>query len=463
MSNTEGISFKDDVISRLLNENESDFIIDCNEEELPKGDEEEHRIDKVYSFEDFSKVINMDCLGNVEECSGKSPFASMVESMFNVLDDGSLRKKIIRHGTDKVPSYAAVYIHYNSYLELEEVPFDSSFLRSEKPVRFQLGAGVLYKGMEIAIATMSKGERSQFLVEPQLAFGKYGVPPRIPPNATILNVIDLIDFVDCGAALNKDDSEVEKTFADLSGKAVAFINLAKDHFVHNLIPAALENYKKSLQVLKKECRPLTGEEEKQYNELLFRTYLNMIICYNSNKINQPNKVLEVAKEAMVFVGEECRKSAKLFFNLGKAHENKLNYEKASECYKKANKLLPLNPDIQEALIKLETKRKQYYEKEKALYSKALGVTPIEKPDIPEALLHDPTFDLAHLEDLEKQYSSYLEDFAQSKTHQMILPGAGLSNEERYVLRTLSKRLNLVYKENYQEKFFQVIIRHQKDN
>jgi len=39
-------------------------------------------------------------------------------------------------------------------------------------------------GLECGIATMKKGEESQFLVSPEYGFGKRGVPPRIPGDAT---------------------------------------------------------------------------------------------------------------------------------------------------------------------------------------------------------------------------------------------------------------------------------------
>ena len=39
-------------------------------------------------------------------------------------------------------------------------------------------------GVDIAVASMHKKERSKFLISPEYAFGKLGCPPRIPPQAT---------------------------------------------------------------------------------------------------------------------------------------------------------------------------------------------------------------------------------------------------------------------------------------
>ena len=44
--------------------------------------------------------------------------------------------------------------------------------------------GEVIAGWEIALATMKKGELARLLIQPSYAFGKFGCPPRIPPNAT---------------------------------------------------------------------------------------------------------------------------------------------------------------------------------------------------------------------------------------------------------------------------------------
>ena len=47
-----------------------------------------------------------------------------------------------------------------------------------------VAAGEVIPGWEVAVKSMRRNERSQFLISPDYAFGKIGCPPRIPPNAT---------------------------------------------------------------------------------------------------------------------------------------------------------------------------------------------------------------------------------------------------------------------------------------
>lgn len=50
--------------------------------------------------------------------------------------------------------------------------------------------------MEIGLLTMRKGELARFLFKPCYAFGAVGCPPLIPPNATVLFEVELLDFLD---------------------------------------------------------------------------------------------------------------------------------------------------------------------------------------------------------------------------------------------------------------------------
>ena len=65
-------------------------------------------------------------------------------------------------------------------MEYGDEPFDSTWLRARSKV-FKLNIGAVIQGLDMAVATMKKGERSRFLIHPDLGFGKLGCSPRIPP------------------------------------------------------------------------------------------------------------------------------------------------------------------------------------------------------------------------------------------------------------------------------------------
>lgn len=69
--------------------------------------------------------------------------------------------------------------------------FDSSWSRDE-PFTFNLGAGEVIQGWDQGVAGMKVGGRRKLIIPPELGYGEAGSPPAIPPNETLVFVIDLL-------------------------------------------------------------------------------------------------------------------------------------------------------------------------------------------------------------------------------------------------------------------------------
>ena len=83
-------------------------------------------------------------------------------------------------------------VHYDGRL-LDGTRFDSSFERGV-PYTFRLGTGAVIPGWDEAFLTMKKGEKRTLIVPYWLAYGAQGNPPTIPPRATLVFDVELIDF-----------------------------------------------------------------------------------------------------------------------------------------------------------------------------------------------------------------------------------------------------------------------------
>jgi peptidylprolyl isomerase len=82
-------------------------------------------------------------------------------------------------------------MHYTGWLE-DGSKFDSSRDR-DTPFPFAIGAGRVIRGWDEGVATMNVGGRRLLIIPGDLAYGPSGRPPRIPPNATLIFDVELLE------------------------------------------------------------------------------------------------------------------------------------------------------------------------------------------------------------------------------------------------------------------------------
>jgi peptidylprolyl isomerase len=84
-----------------------------------------------------------------------------------------------------------VIVHYVGMNFSNGKEFDASWDRGA-PFPVQLGQGSVIPGWEKGLVGMKKGGRRMLTIPPELAYGAQGYPPDIPPNETLIFVIDAI-------------------------------------------------------------------------------------------------------------------------------------------------------------------------------------------------------------------------------------------------------------------------------
>lgn len=106
--------------------------------------------------------------------------------------DSGLHYAVLTEGEgDEAVSGKDVVVHYTGWLP-NGTKFDSSRDRGE-PFMFPLGAGSVIAGWEEGVAGMRVGGQRKLVIPPSLGYGAAGAGGVIPPNATLVFDVELLE------------------------------------------------------------------------------------------------------------------------------------------------------------------------------------------------------------------------------------------------------------------------------
>lgn len=100
--------------------------------------------------------------------------------------------RIINKGNGKKAEKGkTVSVHYKGMLT-DGTVFDSSYKRKE-PIEFSLGRGQVIEGWDEGIGLLQVGDKARFVIPSHLAYGDHGAGGVIPPKATLIFDVELMD------------------------------------------------------------------------------------------------------------------------------------------------------------------------------------------------------------------------------------------------------------------------------
>ncbi len=109
-----------------------------------------------------------------------------------VLHSG-LQYKVVREGVGRTPKLTdKVKTHYRGTF-IDGTEFDSSYSRNQPAV---FGVDKVIHGWTEALQLMQEGAKWRLFIPPELAYGEPGFGKTIPPNATLIFEIELLDVLD---------------------------------------------------------------------------------------------------------------------------------------------------------------------------------------------------------------------------------------------------------------------------
>lgn len=94
---------------------------------------------------------------------------------------------------DEASAGQTVSVHYTGWLE-DGSKFDSSKDRNA-PFNFKLGAGMVIRGWDEGVQGMKVGGTRKLTIPSELGYGTRGAGNVIPPNATLIFEVELLEIL----------------------------------------------------------------------------------------------------------------------------------------------------------------------------------------------------------------------------------------------------------------------------
>ena len=145
--------------------------------------------DPAQAFEDFNKS-KADRIKKEKEKELK--MLNDLPKGFTKTPSGLLYNFEKENNLEKPVSGNKVKVHYKGML-LDGTVFDSSYKRNQ-PIEFTLGIGQVIKGWDEGISLLGLGDKATFIIPSELAYGQSGAGGVIPPNATLVFDVELVEF-----------------------------------------------------------------------------------------------------------------------------------------------------------------------------------------------------------------------------------------------------------------------------
>ena len=132
----------------------------------------------------FHKILTLSLIFFVSSCSEKKDSITM--------DNGLVIEDIIEGDGKEANDYNKVVVNYTGKLEDGSI-FDSSLSPGKEPFTFTLGVGSVIKGWDMGVKGMKVGGKKKLTIPPELGYGDRGAGNVIPPKATLIFEVELLE------------------------------------------------------------------------------------------------------------------------------------------------------------------------------------------------------------------------------------------------------------------------------
>ncbi|RZB40286.1 peptidyl-prolyl cis-trans isomerase FKBP8 [Asbolus verrucosus] len=297
----------------------------------------------------------------------------------DLLGSGSILKKITKEGQPDTKPQRLQKCVLNYELTLT----DGTFIEKKDNFEIQLGDCEVIQGLDVAIGLMNMSEKCTLKIEPRLAFGTIGLPPKIPPNSTVVYDIELV------AANLEDDPE---TLTLLERKLQGNKKRERGNWWYGRgeNTLAIQCYRRALDYLDEVEGGITDPSKSNSEEITDSTLQNLLedrisVCNNMAAAQIKLELYDAALNSLQTVLRCQPNNVKALFRKAKVHKAKNDLNAALKCLKKADEVSPSNSDVQKEMASITKLIQKQKVSERELAKRMFGD---KKPAAKEVKSHD---------------------------------------------------------------------------
>lgn len=248
---------------------------------------------------------------------GLFTIAAAAQNNDTIKTNSGLQYLVLENGNGvKAEQGKEATVDYTGYL-VDGKEFDSSIKRNQ-PFSFTIGEGKVIKGWDEGVALMRVGDKFRFIIPPQLAYGEEGAGDVIPPNATLIFDVKLLEIAEPKLALG-------------------------DSLLITIFESGIDSAVNQYHYLKKNMSDEYDFREPQLNMLGYLLLRNQMV----------KEAIEIFK----LNAEAYPESANVYDSLAEGYLFDGNKKLAGENYQKSLELNPDNENAREMLNKLNADNK----------------------------------------------------------------------------------------------------------
>lgn len=215
---------------------------------------------------------------------------------------------------------------------------------------YQIGSGEVTKGWDLAIKTMRFGEKAEFTIHSEYAYGDIGFPPLIKQDADLVYQIELLGIV--GVTASDISDEV------LIRLAKGFNRQGNQYFSEGKFQDARQAHESAIYYI-----DLIKDQTDSTKDLQVKLYQNVSLDFNQLgefdlALIQCTRVIQLDSSA-----------AKAYFIRALAYSGKKLFDKALEDLAEAIKIEPDDVELLAERTKIETLRASYIAEQEILQKK----------------------------------------------------------------------------------------------